>query len=200
MFLPWQVLLLNCGMLLSTAISTTTTVLELDSILISRVLQASHFVRWIDSYHRYLHKHQQNNERSCKRKYLSYMWRDYLFAEKICKRANLGVLGGRGGLDWPVCRTRSDLLNLLNKICTRGRQDTHYALLLVEIFRGWEAGQGGWGVGRGGGGGVTSKMSTWLAFLCLSSYMLPLLCRDDSGLGMRMFITSFLKVINCELS
>ena len=160
-FLFWQVLLLNYGMLRSTAISTTTTaVLELDSILISRVLQASHFVRSIDSYHRYLHKHQQNNERACKRKYLSYMWRDYLFAEKICKRANLGVLGGRGGLDWPVCRTRSDLLNLLNKICTRGRQDTHYALLLVEIFRGWEAGQGGWGVRRGEGRRLTSKMST----------------------------------------
>ena len=137
-FLPWQVLLLNCGMLLSTAISTTTTVLELDSILISRVLQASHFVRWIDSYHRYLHKQQQNNERSCKRKYLSYMWRNYLFAEKICKRANLGVLGGRAGLDWPVCRTRSDLLNLLNKICTGA--DTHDAL--VEIFRGCQAGWG----------------------------------------------------------
>ena len=170
MFLPWQVLLLNCGMLLSTAISTTTTVLELDSILISRVLQASHFVRSIDSYHRYLHKQQQNNERSCKRKYLSYMWRDYLFAEKICKRANLGVLGGRGGLDWPVCRTRSDLLNLLNKICTRGRQDKTHTMhsCWLRSFGVGRRARGDGGSGGGGAAGGADKQNVNLTCIPLS--------------------------------
>ena len=71
-------------------------------------------------------------------------------------------------------RAASDLLNLLNKMCTEAasaQKQTH------TRCTGWDLS----GL-SGGEGGVTSKMSTWLAFLCLSSNELPPLHRDDSSL------------------
>ena len=93
---------------------------------------------------------------------------------KICTQANLRVLEW-GEPDWPVCQGSVWPLKPLKQNVHRSsfgaEADTHTMHWLRSFGVVW------WGEG-----GVTSKMSTWLAFLCLSSNKLPPLHRHDSSL------------------